>query len=171
MKSIVALLVTLLLSPLLSAQDEKALTVGYVENICVTEVDFVVKAKLDTGATTSSIHASIIEQSPPDAKRKDRYVVFSIKTEKGLSPPIRKPISRWVKIKKKEGGFIRRPTVKMEFCIAGRMVEEEVNLSDRDTFLYDLLIGRNMLVKGRLVVDSSLTFTAKPIPASLNDKD
>ena len=51
------------------------------------------------------------------------------------------------------------------------MVEEEVNLSDRDTFLYDLLIGRNMLVKGRLVVDSSLTFTAKPIPASLNDKD
>ena len=91
MKSIVALLATLLLSPLLSAQDEKALTVGYVENICVTEVDFVVKAKLDTGATTSSIHASIIEQSPPDAKRKDRYVVFSIKTENGLSPPIRKP--------------------------------------------------------------------------------
>ncbi|MGJ8725598.1 MAG: ATP-dependent zinc protease family protein [Roseibacillus sp.] len=171
MKSIAALVVTLLLSALLSAQDEKPITVGFVENISVTEIDFVVKAKLDTGATTSSVNAVIIEENPPDAKLKDRYVIFSIKTKDGLSPPIRKKVVRWVKIKKKEGGFIRRPTVRMKFCIAGKMVEEEVNLADRDPFIYDLLIGRNMLKEGRLVVDSSLTFTAKPIPAVLKEKD
>ena len=171
MKSIVTLFLTLLLSPLLLAQDEKQLIVGYVENISVTGTDFEVKAKLDTGATTTSINASIIEQSEPDAARKDRYVIFAIKTKNGLSPPIRKKIDRWVRIKKKTGGYVRRPTVKMEFCIAGRMVEEEVNLADRDTFIYDLLIGRNMLAKGNLIVDPSLTFTAKPIPSNAKEKD
>ena len=171
MKRIVTLASALLLATHLSAQDDKLQFVGYIENISVTEVDFVVKAKLDTGATTTSINASIIEESPPGTKRKDRYVVFSVKTKNGPSPPIRKKIVRWVRIKKKTGGYIRRPTVTMKFCIAGRIVEEEVNLADRDALIYDLLIGRNVLAKAHLVVDSSLTFTAKPIPSSSKDKD
>nr|WP_232224186.1 RimK/LysX family protein [Mastigocladopsis repens] len=33
----------------------------------------------------------------------------------------------------------------MKFCIAGRWIEEEVNLAERDNFNYPVLIGRNML--------------------------
>ena len=171
MKLLVALAVTLLLSALLSAQDEKPLVVGYVEKICVTEIDWLVKAKLDTGATTSSINATIIEQPEPDPSKKEQYVVFAIKTEEGPSAPIRRKISRWVKIKKKTDGYLLRPTVMMEFCIAGKMIEGEVNLANRDHFAYHALVGRNMLTKGRLVVDSSLTFTGEPVLQTKNDKD
>ena len=93
---------------------------------------------------------------------KEDFITFAIKTNDGLTKPIRKKISRWVRIKKKTGGHIRRPTVMMQFWIAGQLIEEEVNLSDRDDFIYDVLIGRNMLKKGNLVVDSAQTFTAKP---------
>jgi len=48
----------------------------------------------------------------------------------------------------------------MKLCVAGRWIEEEVNLAERDDFNYPVLIGRNMLKKGGLVVDSSKTFTA-----------
>ncbi len=50
----------------------------------------------------------------------------------------------------------------MEFCVAGRLIEEEANLADRDDFNYSVLIGRNMLKKGKLAVSSAESFTAKP---------
>jgi hypothetical protein len=50
----------------------------------------------------------------------------------------------------------------MRLCVAGQWIEEEVNLADRDDFNYPVLIGRNLLQKGGLVVDSSKTFTADP---------
>lgn len=156
-----------LVLPLASyGQEEKRIVVGYVEKVGLPALDLEMKAKLDTGATTSSINATIVEE--PDAKQKGKaqYVVFAVKTEDGESKQLRREVTRWVKIKKKGSGFIRRPTITMVFNIAGQEVEEEVNLSDRDSFNYNLLIGRNMLKKGKLVVDPSLTFTAKTSPVS-----
>ncbi|MGJ8725596.1 MAG: ATP-dependent zinc protease family protein [Roseibacillus sp.] len=171
MKSIVSLVATILLSTPLLAQDQKPTIVGYIENISITELDLAMKAKLDSGATTSSINALILEQPLPAQNTEDQYIVFSIKTEHGSSPKIRKKISRWVKIKKKLGGHILRPTVMMEFQIAGKTIKEEVNLANRDPFTYDVLIGRNMLTKGKFLIDSSQTFTVKPPLLTLNDKN
>ena len=66
---------------------------------------------------------------------------------------------RWVKIESRTKDYIRRPVVRMKLCIAGRWIEEEVNLSDRDEFNYSVLIGRNMLKKAKLAIDSAKTFT------------
>jgi len=132
--------------------------IGYVENVRVKDVDAVIKAKLDTGATTSSIHVDIIEEAEDN-------VVFEIVAENAKdTKKLKKEIVRHVRIKKKGGGdeYIRRPVVEMTFCIAGQLVKEEVNLANRDGFTYDLLIGRNMLEKGLLIVDVSKTFTGKP---------
>jgi len=49
--------------------------------------------------------------------------------------------------------------VEMELCIAGLYVAGEVNLSDRDQFNYPVLIGRNMLNSGNILVDSRETYT------------
>ncbi len=137
---------------------EKRIIVGYVENVEIEDIETAIKSKLDTGAQTSSIHANIIEEN-------EDSVIFEIVSddENVEGKNIKKPIERFVKIKKKNNdGFIRRPVVKMTFCIAGQRVEGEVNLSERDGFNYDLLIGRNMLEKAMLIVDVSKTFTSQP---------
>lgn len=72
------------------------------------------------------------------------------------------PIVRWVRIESRQSDYIRRPVVRMKICVAGQWIEEEVNLAERDDFNYPVLIGRNMLEKGKLVVDSSQTFTKDP---------
>ncbi len=150
---------------------EKRIIVGYVENVRIQEADQIIKAKLDTGAKTSSINAKIIETKKDDEDEKE-YVVFSIKTKEKNDKTFKKPIIRWVKIKGKEGEeSARRPIVKMNFCIAGQLIEEEVNLAKRTNFIYDLLIGRNLLEKGLLVVDVSKTFTAKPNCIKIDKKD
>jgi len=173
-----------------SKLSDNRLITGWVEKVHIDAVEATFKGKLDSGAVTSSIHAEIIAvNEPKPAKESDEVVdegtddkenmdkkkpvaeeeledfgkvVFSVKDENGEARTLERKIRRWVKIKAKEGGFVRRPVILMTFCIAGRAVKEEVNLSDRAHFIYPVLVGRNMLRKAMLVVDSSRKFTGDP---------
>lgn len=139
--------------------------VGWVEEIAIADVGTVVKAKLDTGAKTSSIDAEIIDirkTGEKTSKKTGETVVFSVSLEKGGSKTFEREIRRYVRIKKKGGGFIRRPVIEMRFCIAGRMVEEEVNLANREGFVYPVLVGRNMMAHAELMVDSGAKQLSKP---------
>lgn len=151
------------------------LTVGWVESLYVEAIDTQFMAKLDTGAMTSSIGAEIIdiveytkESGEPQREGEDKpkkavagRIIFAIEDEKGVRKTLERDILRFARIKKKgSAGFIRRPVVKMRFCLAGRVIEDEVNLAVRDRFIYPVLIGRNMLEKGGLVVDAAQMRTA-----------
>jgi hypothetical protein len=140
---------------------QQTLTVGWVENGKIAGVDKEVKVKLDTGAKTTSINAEILEK-PDKETESGGTIKFRFLDGEGNKEVFERPIVRWVKIKSREGKDLRRPVVRMRFCLAGRWIEEEVNLADRDDFNYPVLIGRNMLKQGKLAVDSSETFTAEP---------
>ncbi|MEM7761713.1 MAG: RimK/LysX family protein [Cyanobacteria bacterium P01_A01_bin.40] len=142
------------------ASDSAAATkvVGWIENGKITGIEENIKFKLDTGATTSSINAEILEQ--PDQKTESGGMIkFRYQDEAGISKVYELPVKRWVKIESRTKDYIRRPVVRMKMCVAGRWIEEEVNLSDRDEFNYSVLVGRNMLKKGKLAIDSAKTFT------------
>ncbi len=140
--------------------EKETQTVGWVEKVKIPGVEKEVKAKLDTGATTTSINAEILEQPDQDSES-GGMIKFRFKGGKDKKEVFERPIVRWVRIKSREGADLRRPVVQMKFCVAGRWVEEEVNLADREDFNYPVLIGRNMLKQGKLAVDSSRTFVAK----------
>lgn len=136
-------------------------TVGWIEEARIPGIDAPVDVKLDTGATTSSINAEILEQ-PDGDEESGGMIKFRYEDEDGNEAVFERPVVRWVRIKAREGESIRRPVVQMKFCVAGRWIEEEVNLADRDDFNYPVLVGRNMLEQGRLVVDSSQSFVTEP---------
>lgn len=134
---------------------------GWVEKAKIPGVDKEIKVKLDTGATTTSINAEILEQ-PKEKSESGGNIKFRFLDGEGNKEVFERPVVRWVRIKSRKGADIRRPVVRMKLCVAGRWIEEEVNLADRDDFNYPILIGRNMLKEGKLVVDSSQTFTKEP---------
>ncbi|MGF1522852.1 MAG: RimK/LysX family protein [Leptolyngbyaceae cyanobacterium] len=129
-------------------------TVGWIEVGQIVDADNTTEFKLDTGAKTTSINAEIL--AAPDAGSEAGGMIrFRFIDTDGDSQVFERPIVEWVRIKDGAGGFFRRPVVTMELCVAGRWIEEKVNLADREQFDYSVLIGRNMLEAGSLVVDAS----------------
>ena len=121
-------------------------------------------AKLDTGATTSSIHAIILSEPDRedfDDEDADRNIVFKLVNEDDEERTVETEIVRWAAIKTKKGGAIYRPVVELELCLGGRLIKDEVTLADRAHFNYETLIGRNMLEKAGIIVDSSEIYTKK----------
>lgn len=113
-----------------ATEEQTPLTIGWVEKGKIAEIDSEVKFKLDTGAKTTSINAEILSQ-PEDETESGGMIKFRYFDEDKVEKVYELPITRWVKIEKSnEGDYERRPVVKMKLCLAGRWVEEEVNLAD-----------------------------------------
>lgn len=86
---------------------------------------------------------------------------FRLTSKGGRKVILTRPVERWVSIRRRGGGSIVRPVVKLDLCIAGRRVSGEVNLADRSNFNYPLLIGRNMLTDAAIGIDSRQIFASK----------
>lgn len=149
----------------LSAAADDKIALGWLEFVRIQDADIRMDAKLDTGAKTSSIHAEILSapdrKSEEDEEDEEKVVVFRISNEKGDERTIEADLVRWAAIKKKSGGVLYRPVVIMDFCIGGNLLSGEVTLADRGHFNYEVLVGRNMLEAGDIVVDPSEIYTDK----------
>jgi len=152
-----ALLTLALAGPIQAAEDKQIF--GYLEDVRVMELDWVMEAKLDTGATTSSIDAREIEAFDKDEQEWVRFKVVDRDT--GTEAWLERPVERDVKIKRHEGKSDRRYVVNLTFCVDAMAIEEEVTLNNRDGFNYPVLIGRNHMA-GRIIVDPEERFTDDP---------
>jgi hypothetical protein len=132
--------------------------VGWVENVKVYPGEIMVKAKIDTGAKTSSIDCECITPIQKDGKD---WVSFSVKNHNGDVVFLEKPVTRIARIKRHFGEEQVRYVVRLGICLGSVYREEEVTLVDRTGFNYSLLVGRNFLGSD-FVVDPSLTFSNSP---------
>ncbi|CAN0282001.1 unnamed protein product [Chrysoparadoxa australica] len=115
------------------------------------------KAKLDTGADTSSLYARDIDVYRKSGK--DSWVRFRVIGKNGRSIRYDQNVLSFVAIKLKTGGTQRRPVIYLPLCIGGISGLAEFTLADRENFDYQVLIGREFLAS-RIVVDSAKTFAA-----------
>ncbi|MEN8206239.1 MAG: ATP-dependent zinc protease [Pseudomonadota bacterium] len=141
-----------------SSQDPGKVIAGWIEKISLVEPPLIIKAKLDTGAKTSSIHAINVEQFKQDGDRWVRFdLVLTDVNDKQHTLHMEKPKARRVRIKNTDGDHDRRAVVELEFCFDGRKHVTEFTLADRSEYIYDVLLGRKFL-QGIAVVDPEATF-------------
>lgn len=130
--------------------------VGHSEYVRLSEFDFTLKAKMDTGAQTTSVNATNISISGPEGQQQ---VAFQIVLKGELSEPITRPLEDTVKIKGKGANpSIGRPEVMLTLQIGNREIVTRVNLADRSRFSTDLLIGQNTMEQLNLMVDPTSEF-------------
>ena len=159
---LVVLLATLAPGVGIAQSDELIPVLGWVEKVAILDTGLILQAKIDTGADNSSINASNIDYVTRDG---ETLVRFKVKDNTGAIVSMERPLVRVGQIKRKEGGYIERPVVSLGFCIAGRMIDAEVNLADRDHFNYPVLIGRSVMAR-RFLVDPERTYITQPTCAA-----
>ena len=85
-------------------------------------------ARVDSGATASSIDTTL-------AKKLE------------LGPVIR------TKVVKSASGIKKRPIIRAEVKLSGKLIEADFTLADRGHMTYQMLIGQNILKKGKFLID------------------
>lgn len=139
---------------------EEKLILGWVEKVMIpAEAKLTLKAKLDTGADTSSLDAKVLKRFRRDGKRWLRFSVLDPATKERVI--LERPYLRGVRIKRQDGKHQRREVAELPICLGGRLHTIEVTLSNREQFEYPLLLGRSAL-KGFALVDPGLKLTQNP---------
>ncbi len=132
---------------------------GWVEKVAVGPERIVMSAKLDTGATTSSLHATSIHRFRRGGRR---YVRFTLSDGNGVpGPELEQPLVRVVRIKQHSGDYERRPVIKLPVCLGDRERVVEFSLVDRSNFDQPVLLGRSAL-RGLALVDPEIETTTLP---------
>ena len=139
------------------ARNLRPITLGFIEDAFIGRLGLEMKAKLDTGADTSSVYARDIEIYKKS--KTDNWVKFRLIGKNGRSIRYDQNVIRFAAIKLKSGGTQRRPVIHLPLCVGGQRGLAELNLADREEFEYDVLIGREFLAS-RIIVDSAQTFAA-----------
>lgn len=146
-----------------TAQPTKIITVrpnnviGAVERIYFPPMKSPFVARVDTGATTSSIDAENIKRFERDGQRWVSFTLVNRDTKEKMD--FEKPLSRRVKITR-VGEEEHRLTVNMDVKMGSETFAAEFTLNERHDFEFQGLIGRNIL-SGRAVVDVSISNTLK----------
>ena len=110
-----------------------------------------VKAKLDTGARSSSIHAFDLEPFEHDGDPWVRYSIHPWQRSAEEAVGCESQVIEQRSIRSSSGHTDVRYVVALDISLAGRTVTAEVTLSRRDEMGFRMLVGREALRKGFLV--------------------
>jgi hypothetical protein len=126
-----------------SACDNTGLAViGEVERIVLEPSGTVMEARIDSGATTSSIDARDLESYEKDGKP---WVKFTIPAAKAEPAAYDLPVVRVASIKRHGAEPIERPVVELTVRLGDMAEPTEFSLADRGNFAFPVLLGRNFL--------------------------
>ena len=122
-------------------------TIGWRENVKLLDFDnHIVKAKMDTGARTSSLHATHTFRLKTIVKDNTKYKFFKAE------------LKEWRIVKNSGGDEEYRPVIKSQIKIGKKIMNIELTLTQRSRMSYDMLIGRTALRK-KLLIDSGKSYT------------
>lgn len=127
---------------------EKVL-IGRIEWVSLPEMKIKHKARIDTGAKTTSMHAVNIEEVE---QRGELFVKFQTVDAEGKTVEVVRKVDTTQKVSNTSGFVSKRYVIKEKIKIGNIEREVNVNLNDRTKMDYKFLVGRNLLL-GRFIVD------------------
>ncbi|GLU44287.1 30S ribosomal protein S6--L-glutamate ligase [Allomuricauda sp. NBRC 101325] len=116
-----------------------------------------IKARVDSGAKTSSIQANKIKIFSKGLEQWVRFEVNPLQDNRSISILCQAKLVDTRNVKSSQGISEERPVVKTHVNIGGDIHEIELTLANRDTMEYRMLLGREA-INERYLVDPSKSF-------------
>ena len=148
----------------------RPLEIGWCEMVDVPSLGlFHVHAKMDTGAATSSIHASRIK---PILRDGALWVEFSFRLNAGEKPKRFEAavIDRRV-VRSSNGDKQERYVIAAQFCFGNLCWNGQLTLANRRSMAFPLLIGRRALRRGFLVNSAKRWVLGKPADQGIENNE
>lgn len=115
------------------------------------------KAKVDTGAQTSSLHAFGVEEVTRGGEPWVRFEIHPLQRSARDAVTVELPVHDRRRVRSSNGQAQWRYVVLMQLRLLDEVITAEVTLTRRDAMGYRMLIGREALAQG-FVVDSAASY-------------
>jgi hypothetical protein len=139
-------------------KDKPRLIVGWREVIALPDLGITeLKAKIDTGARTSALHAYDIELVRRGGKKHVRFKVHPLQRDAGLVVEAEAPLVDERMVRTSGGHHELRPVIATTVELLGLTWPIEITLARRDVMGFRMLLGREAL-RGRALVDPGHSF-------------
>jgi hypothetical protein len=137
---------------------------GWREWVALPEfgIDFI-KAKVDTGARTSALHAFYLE---PFKRGGEPWVRFGIHPRQGSPEKVvhcEAPVADRRTVTDSGGHREKRYVIETPVKLGDHTVTVEVTLTDRENMRFRMLLGRTAM-RGNFMVDPGRSYLAGPKP-------
>ena len=145
---------------------QRLLVIGWREWITLSglECPTPIKAKIDTGAATSALHASKLEYFAVDGHPWVRFTIRPHQRRTGGATRVVAPVIDERQVRSSNGKSELRPVIETEISLGEQVWNVELTLTRRNAMGFRMLLGRRAL-RRRAVVDvgSSYRLGAPPL--------
>jgi hypothetical protein len=116
-----------------------------------------IKAKIDTGARSSSLHAFDVRTVERDGKQFAQFKVHPLQRNTKKTVTCEAEILEFRTVKSSSGHSQKRPVILTTIEVLGEEWQIEVTLANRDEMGFRMLLAREA-VRGRFLVDAGISF-------------
>jgi hypothetical protein len=116
-----------------------------------------IKAKVDTGAKTSALHAFYVQSFERNGKSWVRFGVHPLQGSIEHVVECEAPVKDVRRVTDSGGHAEMRPVIETSLLVQGRVRVIELTLTDRENMTFRMLLGRSAL-RRHFVVDSGKSF-------------
>lgn len=116
-----------------------------------------IKAKVDTGARSSSLHVFDVEKFVLDGVEMVRFQIHPLQRKKKNTITATAPILEYRSVKSSSGKSQVRPVIQTTIGLLGGEWEVELTLANRDEMGFRMLLGREAF-RGRFLVDAGQSY-------------
>ncbi|MGF1480140.1 MAG: ATP-dependent zinc protease [Cyanophyceae cyanobacterium] len=149
----------------LNRSSPKSLAViGWRETVALPALGIAeIKAKIDTGARSSALHAFNIEPFQHDSQEMVRFQVHPQQRNSQQTVTAAAPLLEYRQVKNSGGQAQLRPVIQTIVGLGEQQWTIELTLTNRDAMGFRMLLGRQA-VRRRFLVDAGSSFLHRPSP-------
>ena len=144
-------------------QTHRKVMLGWREWIALPELGIAaLKAKVDTGARTSTLHAFRIEEFNDQGHQRIRFAIHPFQKRTDVVIECEADVVDRREVTDSGGHKELRYVIRTPVHVAGRDIPVEITLTDRDSMKFRMLLGRTSLREGFVVDPAGSYLTGKP---------